>query len=360
MLSVLVALILGYTWLSYVAGRLSLLQRTFPTKPWLRLLCGALLTALSMLLLYIVLDLVNMVMVMLHIVGISLLVEGCAALCKYIAHRHIKPDYRTAIALLLTVLWLGVGWYNAHHVRRTEYNLTTPKHLGVKQLKVAGFSDSHIGATFHWQEFEAYIDRINAERPDIVVIMGDFVDENTSSEDMERSCKALRRLQTRYGVFYVYGNHDASNWSNESNEELEEHLEANGVKILSDEFYRIHENLYICGRLDKIRSGRRFSAATLMAERKPEDYVICLDHEPSDYAAEAASQMDLVISGHTHGGQFLGLGTIGRWMGATDAFYGHERRQQTDFLVSSGISDWMIKFKTGCFSEYIVVNIHQQ
>lgn len=53
----------------------------------------------------------------------------------------------------------------------------------------------------------------------------------------------------------------------------------------------------------------------------------------------------------------LGLGNIGVWMGANDAYYGYERRKNTDFIVSSGIGDWAIDFKTGCISEYIVVKI---
>ena len=89
-------------------------------------------------------------------------------------------------------------------------------------------------------------------------------------------------------------------------------------------------------------------------------YVICLDHQPNDYAEEADCKMDLVLSGHTHGGQFWGLGIIGVWMGANDAYYGYERRKNTDFIVSSGIGDWAIDFKTGCISEYIVVNIKRK
>ena len=87
-------------------------------------------------------------------------------------------------------MWLSIGWYNAHEVKRTEYNISTNKPLGIDNLNVIGLSDSHVGATFHWQEFEEYIKRINEEKPDIVVIMGDFVDDATSKTDMQNACKA--------------------------------------------------------------------------------------------------------------------------------------------------------------------------
>lgn len=84
-----------------------------------------------------------------------------------------------------------------------------------------------------------------------------------------------------------------------------------------------------------------------------------LDHQPHDYDAEAASGVDLVLSGHTHGGQLIPLVQLIRWfhLHGDDAVYGQERRGDTDFLVTSGISDWAILFKTGCRSEYVIIEI---
>ena len=85
--------------------------------------------------------------------------------------------------------------------------------------------------------------------------------------------------------------------------------------------------------------------------------MIMLDHQPNDYAAEEASGVDLVLSGHTHGGHIFPAGLLGVWMGANDKTYGYERRGGTDFFVTSGISGWVIPFKTGCISEYVVIDI---
>ena len=76
-----------------------------------------------------------------------------------------------------------------------------------------------------------------------------------------------------------------------------------------------------------------------------------------DYDAEAASHMDLVVSGHTHGGQLIPFLDVGVWLGVNDAVYGYERRESTDFIVTSGISDWELFFKSGCRSEYVVIEI---
>ena len=69
------------------------------------------------------------------------------------------------------------------------------------------------------------------------------------------------------------------------------------------------------------------------------------------------NKVDLVLSGHTHGGQLFPLGYIGLLMGANDEFYGLHQRENTNFIVNSGISDWAIDFKTGTFSEVGIIDI---
>lgn len=363
-LSVLLAVIAGFMWMSFAVCRFHCISKLVPRKWWKRMLIGALIVICAMVTFNYAMGFVNMVIVFLHLLIVWLLCDTFAWIKRRKTPRQEKHYYAGICTLAFTTVWLGIGWYNAHEVKRTEYNLLTNKKLGIDSLKVVGFSDSHVGATFHWQEFEQYIERINKENPDIVVIIGDYVDDDTSKEDMERSCEALKKLKTKYGVYYVYGNHDEGYWSSNRRgytiKDLDRRLVQNNVRILRDETVTIAGNILLCGRLDKSygnhnKPGRK-TASSLMANARGK-YVICLDHQPNDYTEEANSKMDLVLSGHTHGGQFWGFGNIGVWMGANDAYYGYEHRQNTDFIVSSGIGDWAIDFKTGCISEYIVVNI---
>ena len=90
----------------------------------------------------------------------------------------------------------------------------------------------------------------------------------------------------------------------------------------------------------------------------PDKYSIVLDHQPSDFDAQAAAGADLVLSGHTHGGQLFPLHRMGQWLGIDDKSYGCEKRKNTTFIVTSGISDWAIQFKTGCKSEYVVIDVN--
>ncbi len=91
-----------------------------------------------------------------------------------------------------------------------------------------------------------------------------------------------------------------------------------------------------------------------------EKYWIVLDHQPQDFAAQADSGADMVLSGHTHGGWLFPVNYINAWLAADNLVYGHESRGDTDFIVTSGISDWAMQFRTGCKSEYVIVDIANQ
>lgn len=225
-----------------------------------------------------------------------------------------------------------------------------------------------MGTTFHADGFATHLMKIQAQNPDIVVIAGDFVDESTSREDMIAACRVLGTLQTPNGVYYVFGNHDKNNYADETRaytaEELTAELEKNGVTVLEDETMPIDGRFVLIGRRDASdaleRDGTRASMSELTHDLDDEKYSIVLDHQPRDYAAQAESHVDLVLSGHTHGGQLIPLKQLMSIPGLSgdDSIYGRRTRGQTDFIVTSGISDWELLFKTGCRSEYVMIEIH--
>ncbi len=269
-----------------------------------------------------------------------------------------RPYYAGILAILLCIVYLGIGWYNAHHVRETHYELTTEKDLQGEPLRIALIADAHLGITLDGADFGRELARIEEADPDILCIAGDFVDDDTSREDMLSACAALGRWQPRYGTYWVYGNHDKGyyRYRNFTSAELRGALETNGVTILEDENRCIDDRFYIIGRQDRTTPGRA-SAESLTAGLDPDLYQIMLDHQPNDYAGEAASGADLVLSGHTHGGHIFPAGLIGLWTGANDRTYGTETRGETTFVVTSGISGWAIPFKTGTFSEYVILDV---
>ena len=89
--------------------------------------------------------------------------------------------------------------------------------------------------------------------------------------------------------------------------------------------------------------------------------VCVLSHNPDSAAAmlpaDKLKGAPLILCGHTHGGQFIPIRYVGELTGEHDLRYGLERRKGTDFVVTSGISNWALRFKTGCFSEYVVITV---
>jgi predicted MPP superfamily phosphohydrolase len=279
-----------------------------------------------------------------------------ALLVQAFAGQAVPYDWRALGALLLTAVYLGCGWYNAHHVWEKDYSLQTDK--AVEPLKIALIADSHLGITLDGEDFARELERVQAVNPDIVVVVGDYVDDDTLKADMVEATRALGALETTYGVFFVYGNHDEGyyQYRDFSADELRAELEKNGVTVLADESLPIGESYTLIGRRDRSMRGRA-DMETLTEDLDRSRYLIVLDHQPNDYDAEADSEADLVVSGHTHGGQMIPFTKAGEWTGAYERAYGYERRKNTDFLVTSGIADWVLLFKTGTKSEYVIVNV---
>ena len=271
--------------------------------------------------------------------------------------RRYDYNIQGSIAVAITVIYLLIGWIMAHHVFVTRYSFQTNKDLG-GNLRIVEIADSHLGITLSGEDFADQMQRVQNENPDLVVIVGDFVDDDCILEDMVVACKALGNLKTTYGVYYVFGNHDRGYFNSRafSIARLRKELEDNNVTILEDQSVLIDGRFYIVGRRD--RSTRDRSDIFRLTENLDKSkYTIVLNHQPNDYDNEAKANVDLVLSGHTHGGHIFPGGIIGLLSGSNDKEYGAEQRGSTTFVVTSGISGWAIPFKTGAKSEFVVIDI---
>lgn len=310
----------------------------------------------------------NMAVCLLHLTLFWLLSDLVFTLICRLRHTTFKRYWAGLAALIVSVGWLTMGWVQANCVWQKNYTISTDKQVG--SLRVALLSDSHMGTTFHAEGFARHLQRVQAQQPDVVVIVGDFVDESTTRTDMTAACQALGQLDAPYGVYFVFGNHDKNNYAGEgrayTGEELTAALEKNGVTVLEDETVLIDNRFYLIGRQDASEAvehrGGRASTAELTQNLDKSKFSIVLDHQPRDYASQAASSVDLVLSGHTHGGQLIPLVQLMKipGMSGDNNVYGLQSRDQTCFIVSSGISDWELLFKTGCRSEYVIIDIQGQ
>ena len=339
----------------YLSGRLRRFRLLQRVPRWGCLAAVLLLSAAA----WVTLGYMNAIIILIHLTVFWLLADLVQRLAEKAGKKPARRYYAGAVALLVTAVYLGVGCYQAYHVWQTDYTVVTNKNVG--NLRVALIADSHVGTTFSGEGLSKHVRTIQAQQPDVVVVAGDFVDEDTIA-----ACRALGEFDVPYGVYFAFGNHDKGNYSSGrgyGGDELIAELEKNGITVLQDEQVLLDGRFCLIGRQDasdEMFSGIPRATMAELTEHADEDkFTIVLDHQPRDYEAQATSGVDLVLSGHTHGGQLIPLMQFIRWFhaGGDDRVYGAECRENTNFIVTSGISDWAIKFKTGCFSEFVLVDI---
>lgn len=259
-------------------------------------------------------------------------------------------------AVMVTILYLTYGWIQAHNIRETRYTVESEKIT--EPLRILQISDTHLRTKFDTDKYTKELGQMKKAGADIVVITGDYVDDESKRTSMEKCTKATEQLNPPMGIFFCYGNHDKGYYNNRdfTDKDLRTCLETNGIKILEDDVIPLNDEIILAARKDRHVSKDRISADKLMEKCNESKATILLDHEPNDFESEAQSGFDLVLSGHTHGGQMLPLGVLVKILGENDEIYGMHKIGKTTFIVNSGFSSWSIPYKTGTYSEYVIVD----
>ena len=270
------------------------------------------------------------------------------------------------IPIALTILMILYGYWNLHHVVDTPYTVYTDKNIREEGYRVVFLADVHFGVSIDYEDLLETCEEIGSVGADIVVLGGDIVDNAPTKEEMQQFFKAFGTVKSRYGVYYLHGNHDRPMSlikSEFTTEELERTIEENGITILQDDVVRINGDLVMIGREDASweRSGAgRMSINDLLADVNPNAFLLMLDHQPNQYKENAEAGIDLILSGHTHAGQFFPLNWVYEVIKLDDAVYGHYRIDDMQAIVTSGFADWNYPVKTAGPAEYIVVDIRKE
>ncbi len=207
----------------------------------------------------------------------------------------IGPVFRLAAAA-----GVPMGWRHTLDVSRPRLGVP---HLGPgwDGATLALLTDLHVGPVFNLRDLERVVRATNALAPDLVILGGDLVRQ---AADADRSVsRQLAQLRAALGVFAVMGNHDF--WGPRSR--VPRTLRRAGIDVLRNEHRILHRNgdpLCLAG-VDDLWEGHADLPAALagVPEGLPR---ILLSHNP-DLAEDlpASPRVDLVLSGHTHGGQIL-------------------------------------------------------
>jgi hypothetical protein len=245
-----------------------------------------------------------------------------------------------------------------NHIVKTQYQIQTEKNIG--NYKVVMITDIHYATIQDTEILKNTISEINEENPDIVVFGGDIVEEGTTKEKMQEVFQVLGSIKSKYGLFYVYGNHDTQPYTQDkcyTKDELKSAILENNITILDDEYIEINEELVLVGRGDAAlgNMSQRASTEELLEGVDKTKYRIVADHQPIEAAENAAQGVDLQISGHTHAGQIWPIGYFTEWLGGLN--YGQYQEGNCNIIVTSGFTGWGYSFRTQEHCEYVVVEI---
>lgn len=281
------------------------------------------------------------------------------------------------IGAVCAVIVIAVSLYgivNARTIRMTRYEVTVDKPCeGIGEpLRIALVADLHLGYNISNGSMRTMVEKINAEEPDLVVIAGDIFDNQYEAlEDPEELAQILSGLQSRYGVYACYGNHDiqeqilagftfASKEKKQSDPRMDELLEKASIRLLRDEGVLIDDLFYVYGRPDYERSGRgievRRTPAEITAEMDASKPILVIDHEPRELQELADAGVDLDLCGHTHDGQMFPANIITDLMWENSC--GYLKKGNMHSIVTSGIGVFGPFMRVGTKSEICMIEVN--
>jgi uncharacterized protein len=222
---------------------------------------------------------------------------------------------------------------------------------GLQGFTIAQISDIHVGPTIKRRYLERIVESVNRLKPDLVAITGDLVDGSVA--ELASQVEPLRRLVSRYGSFFVTGNHEyysgVDAWVAE--------LERLGIRVLHNEHVVIERagaRLVVAGVPDfggrHFHESHRSDPQQALAGAPPDAAArVLLAHQPRSAPAAAKAGFDLQLSGHTHGGQFLPWNFLVRLQQPFTA--GLHKVEQLWVYVSRGTGYWGPPKRFGAPSE---------
>ncbi len=239
-----------------------------------------------------------------------------------------------------------------HTVVLREYDLSSDR---LPPLRIVQMTDFHLDDRFDPDYFRSCVDAVRDIDPDLLLLTGDFVNESRHTELIRQN---FGELPGRFGVFASLGNHDY--WAGA--DLVRTALRECGIRVLSGTCEHIETDtgaaVMVCGH--EAPWGGFLPVESLKVDPDIPRIVMC--HTPDGIFDLSQHPVDLVFSGHLHGGQWrfpligslVAPSTHGRLLDL-----GHFRYNRTDLIVSAGLGVIWIPIRLNCPPEITVVHVNQ-
>ena len=276
----------------------------------------------------------------------------------------MKKKLVIVLGVLLFIIW--IIWGNLS-IAKTHFIISDEK----LPESFDGFKIAHLSDIHDRDLKQALTPLIEDENPNIIVITGDLID--SIEPDIEQAVELVEHLQTIAPVYFVTGNHEA--WSGKYNL-LEEQLLEVGMHILDNsviELERDNEKIVLTGVQDPsfvaesqlLYEQESIVETTIQTLSDDSDaYQILLSHRPELFDVYVRNNIDLVLSGHAHGGQFR-LPFIGGLIAPNQGFFptytaGAYEEDNTRMVVSKGLGNSIIPIRFNNRAELIFIELQSE
>jgi predicted MPP superfamily phosphohydrolase len=218
-------------------------------------------------------------------------------------------------------------------------------------------SDLHLGDIVDKQRLSKIVIEINKLKPDLVILAGDIIDDYIQPFIDQDMGKELKKIQSKYGVYAAFGNHEY--YGGSIDEIVYEYENSAGFNILRDKTVKIDNSFYLVGREDisfeRYAKTKRKSLEELLKDTDKHLPIIVIDHQPTNLSQGEKAGVDLQFSGHTHKGQLLPANIITKKMYEND--FGLLTKGSYNVVVSSGVGTWGPPIRIGSSSEIVQVEL---
>ncbi|HML37098.1 MAG TPA: metallophosphoesterase [Bacillota bacterium] len=271
--------------------------------------------------------------------------------------------------LRLILLLIAVGAILVVYARYVEPHMLTVKDVTVASpritadadnLKIAVFGDTHFGDYYTVKDFRKVVGAIGKMKPDVVVFTGDLIDNyDLYSGDTGKISGMLSEIQAPHGKYAIFGNHDYGGGAENKYQAI---MEAGGFTVLKNNCLSIQKlGITIIGIDDAVIG---YGDPSVASWGRPDHFNIVLAHEPDLIDQMMDYNVDLMISGHTHGRQ-INLKLFDRYILPSfgkeyvSGSFRFSNARNSELYVNSGVGTTKLPFRLFSPPELTCITLKQ-
>lgn len=255
--------------------------------------------------------------------------------------------FKWLLLILIFFVWVCLGNLT---IGVTRYKLKSNKlNDDIKIVQISDLHNTNWGYTL--------IKKVKKEKPDLIVITGDLLDYYEPNIDVVKYL--LQELKSLCPIYYVTGNHEGYS---ENLKLFLDFLKEMGIFVLENKSVYINEKIKLIGINDPSIDGFENINVVLKKEKEKDKYNIVLCHRPELFEKYVKSDVDLVITGHAHGGQFRIPFIGGIYVPNQGIFPKYDaglfKKENTTMVVSRGLGNSVFPIRINNRPELVVIEIY--